>query len=85
VARVIGNAKAKSAPQVEFFETPAWQNGFVDAAGTPLTYGPIQVDDVTPGGTFDLNDWTANYQGSRPDSTLSTVSVTNGVLTTTPS
>jgi cyanophycinase len=84
VAMVIGNAKAKSPPQVEFFETPAWQNGFVDTSGSPLTYFPIQVDDVTPGGTFNLNNWSANYQGSRPDSTLSTISVNNGVLTTTP-
>jgi cyanophycinase len=85
LATVIGNAKAKSPPQVEFFETPAWQSGFVDQAGTPLTYYPIQADRVTPGGSFNLNDWAANYQGSRPDSTLFTISVTGGVLTTSPS
>jgi len=84
IATVIGNAKAKSPPQVEFFETPAWQSGFVDQPGMPLTYSPIQVDDVTPGGSFNLNDWAANFQGSRPDSTLSSISVTNGVLSTTP-
>jgi cyanophycinase len=83
VAMVIGNAKAKSPPQVEFFKTPVWQNGFVDASGTALTYYPVQVDDVTPGGTFNLNNWAANWQGSPPDSTLSTISVINGVLTTT--
>ena len=83
VATVVGNAKAKSLPQVEFFETPAWQNGFVDASGTALTYYPVQVDEVTVGGTFNLNNWAGNYQGSRADSTLSTITVKNGVLTTT--
>jgi cyanophycinase len=84
IATVIGNAKAKSPPQVEFFETPAWQDSFVDQAGMPLTYSPIQVDRVTPGGNFDLNNWAANFQGTRPDSTLFTISVSGGVLTTTP-
>lgn len=83
IATVIGNAKAKSPPQVEFFATPTWakKNGFVDVAGQPLTYGPVLVDQVLPGGTFNLNNWAANWQGSRPFSTLSTISVSNGVLT----
>jgi cyanophycinase-like exopeptidase len=82
VAKVVGNAKAKSPPQVEFFETPAWQSSFVDVAGSPLTYGSIQVDDVTPGGTFNLNNWAANWQSVQPYSVLSTISVNDGVLTT---
>jgi cyanophycinase len=76
-ARVIGNDKATSPPQVDFFEAPSTGTpGFqlVCQAKTPLTYTPILEDTVLPGGTFNLNNWVASWH------TTSTISVINGLL-----
>jgi hypothetical protein len=73
-AQVVGNAKAKSPPEVDFFQTPGLPQ--VCQAGQPLTYSPILVDRLIPSGTFILSDWASSWH------TTSTISVTNGVLTT---
>lgn len=82
-AQVIGNAKAKSPPEVDFFETPGLPQ--VCQPGQPLTYSPILVDRVTPGGTFNLSNWGASWQVNNAYTTHFTISVNSGVLTTTTS
>jgi hypothetical protein len=44
-------------------------------------YAGLALTQEFPGGRFNLNNWAANWQAGQPDSTLSTISVTNGVLT----
>jgi cyanophycinase len=77
-AQVIGNAKATSPPQVDFFETPGLPQ--VCQPNEPLTYFPIQEETVLPGGTFDLSDWAASWQVTNAYTTHATITVTNGVL-----
>jgi cyanophycinase len=79
IGTVVGNAKATSPPQVDFFDTSNVTN-LVVQPNQPLTYYPIQEAMVLPGGTFDLSDWAASWQVTNAYTTHATITVTNGVL-----
>jgi hypothetical protein len=82
-AQVIGNSKTTSPPEVDFFQTPGLPQ--VCQSGQPLTYSPILVDRIVPGGTFNLSDWATSWQVNSTFATHFTITVTNGVLTETQS
>jgi cyanophycinase-like exopeptidase len=80
IGTVVGNAKATSPPQVDFFDTSNVTNLVVQPK-LPLTYYPIQEATVLPGGTFDLTNWATSITKMSLFTTHSTITVNAGVLT----
>ena len=78
-ARVVGNVDASGTPPaVDFVMTPGYPQ--VITPGQPLTYTNLQVEHLGVGGTFNLNNWKASFQGSGPLASIFTASVTTGNL-----